>query len=333
MTKDEKPIGIIEALSTAYAVITERFWLLLIPFGLDLVLWAGPYISARPVFQRAADAVALPPELASQQPELATQADTIRDLLASTGQGFNVLSLLVARLIGVPGLLADFPELITRDGPTLTLQSPTALIVTSITVGIAGLFIACIWFGLLARSAREVDPAQSLPPAAAGLLVRKAVKNVLRICGLIIGFLLIAAAVTMPMSVILTFASLVSPQVGGALSGILSLVLLWAILWLGIHLYFVVEAIILQDVGPWPAVRNSFRVVRGNFWSVLLLIVLVFVIGRGFGFIWTEIARNPVGLVLAVAGNTYIGTGLAMAVLLYYNDRYHFMIQAEQETT
>lgn len=327
--RDDKPIGIIEALSTAYAIVTERFWLLFIPFCLDLLLWLGPQISARPIFRQVAGVLTLPEELATQQADLAQQAELMREMLTTTGQQFNVLSLLVARIIGVPGLLADFPELAAGRGPTLTLQSPLVFLGTSVLIGLVGMFIACIWFGLMVKTVQT--PMSTWGGEALASIVRQAGQNALRLVALALLALAVLFAVTVPLSIVLTVVSFISPQIGIAVSGLFWIGALWAALWISIHLYFVVEAVVLQDVGPWSAVRNSFRVVRKNFWSALLLIALIFIISQGFGFIWTTVAQNTPGVLLAAAGNAYIGTGLAMGVLLYYQDRYRYLAQMEKQ--
>lgn len=326
--RDDQPIGIIDALSTAYAIVTERFWLLFIPFCLDVLLWLGPQISARPIFRKIAGALTLPEELATQQADLAQQAELIRETLTTTGQQFNVLSLLVARIIGVPGLLVDFPEL-AAGGPTLTLQSPLVFLGTSVVVGLVGVFIACIWFGLLVRTVQA--PMSTLHVDTLGSIVRQAGQNALRLVALAVLAFVVVFAVTVPISIMLTIVSFISPQIGVVISGLFWIGMLWAALWISIHLYFVVEAVVLQDVGPWSAVRNSFRVVRKNFWSALGLIVLIFIISQGFGVIWTTVAQNTPGVLLAAAGNAYIGTGLTVGVLLYYQDRYRYLAQAEKQ--
>lgn len=326
--RDDQPIGIIEALSSAYAIVTERFWLLVIPFCLDVLLWLGPQVSARPIFRQIAGVLTLPEELATQQADLAQQAELIRETLTTTGQQFNVLSLLVARIIGVPGLLADFPELATG-GPTLTLQNPLVFIGTSVAVGLVGVFIACIWFGLLVRTIQA--PMSTLNGDTLASIVRQAGQNALRLVALAVLVCVVVFAVTVPISIVLTIVSFISPQIGVAISGLFWIGALWAALWISIHLYFVVEAVVLQDVGPWSAVQNSFQVVRKNFWSALALIVLIFIISQGFGFIWTTVAQNTPGVLLAAAGNAYIGTGLAVGVLLYYQDRYRHLAHMEQQ--
>src|SRR6185437_14861871 len=48
---------------------------------------------------------------------------------------------------------------------------------------------------------------------------------------------------------------------------------------------------------------------------------LVYVISLGMQIIWTALAQNPYGTVIAIAANAYIASGLAAASMLFYKNR------------
>src|SRR5512140_372285 len=47
---ERKPLNAIEALSSGFELVLRRPWLLLLPIALDLFLWLGPQVHAKPVF-------------------------------------------------------------------------------------------------------------------------------------------------------------------------------------------------------------------------------------------------------------------------------------------
>jgi hypothetical protein len=88
------------------------------------------------------------------------------------------------------------------------------------------------------------------------------------------------------------------------------------------YLYFVSAALILDNLPVHRAIMQSFVVVRNNFWATLGFILLNFVIMLGYSFIMASLAEiEPVGTVAAICLYAYIGSGLAMALLVFYRTR------------
>ncbi|HLZ07816.1 MAG TPA: hypothetical protein VKT80_04460, partial [Chloroflexota bacterium] len=88
-----------------------------------------------------------------------------------------------------------------------------------------------------------------------------------------------------------------------------------------IYLYFWIDAIVVSDAGPLRAAVNSGRVVANNFWSSVFFIGLVLVITQGTMLIWKTVDLEPIGMVVAIAANAYIATGLTAASMLFYQTR------------
>ncbi|HEX5417844.1 MAG TPA: hypothetical protein VFZ25_19475, partial [Chloroflexota bacterium] len=115
--------------------------------------------------------------------------------------------------------------------------------------------------------------------------------------------------------------SLVAPPVGSFLWLLVTaLAQIAGVLFL-IYLFFLTDAIVVSEVGPIRAAVSSTRVVANNFWSSVGFIGLVYIITLGMQIIWSGLAQNPVGTVIAIAGNAYIASGLAAASMLFYKNR------------
>ncbi|MGH2535700.1 MAG: hypothetical protein ACRDJW_25890 [Thermomicrobiales bacterium] len=88
-----------------------------------------------------------------------------------------------------------------------------------------------------------------------------------------------------------------------------------------IFLYFMFDAIVVLEVGPLRAVYYSFNVVRRNFWPTVGFIMAALVITLGLPEIWARLVDSPAGLFLAVIAHAFFAGGLAMASMIFFNDR------------
>jgi hypothetical protein len=88
------------------------------------------------------------------------------------------------------------------------------------------------------------------------------------------------------------------------------------------YLYFVVAGIVMDNLGIWPAIVRSVYLVRTNFLATLGFIVLSTLIGLGIAVLLAQLAQSATWLhVVAIFVNAYIGTGLALAFLVFYRSR------------
>ena len=121
-----------------------------------------------------------------------------------------------------------------------------------------------------------------------------------------------------PVAFVLSIVMLISPPFGSVLAasaGGLVLVVFF-------YLYFVVAGIVMDNLGIWPAIVRSVYLVRTNFWATLGFIVLSTLIGLGIALLLAQLAQSATWLhVVAIFVNAYIGTGLALAFLVFYRSR------------
>lgn len=305
--------GVIETLSSGFDQVNRIPWILSIPIFLDLILWLAPRLSAAPVFHRWATTLSdLYGSVATTGLDDST-VKVIQDRIAefdTTSSTFNLLFLM-------PNNLAQFP---TIDPSSITgtfsleLNSGAALLAVAFGFLLLGTLIGCIFRGLLAQQVRDkkVNPAILAPKIGFYLIS-------------IVGFVLLAivavVAIMIPIGILIGVASLLSPSVGvvllsamGAAANVLGI--------LGaIYLYFLIDAIVVSGVGPIRASVNSGRVVANNFWSAIFFMGLVVVISQGTSLIWDQVDQIPIGTVLAIVANAYVGTGLTAASMLFYQSR------------
>jgi len=293
-------LNIIDTLSEGFRTVTRRVWIIIVPVALDLFLWLGPKLSVAPVIRDALatlqDAMRMMAP-AGTDPGMAEALQAMAEELQATIGQTNLLALLAWSRLGMPsiaGLRPVNPEVdriieITSYGEMFGLQ---------VLILLVGLFLACVFLAILGQEVR-----------GEGVKLDRLVQSVPR-------FWLHLLVILLPLGMGLVFAVSVS-LVLGPLAFII-----WAlVLWVLLYISFVPQAVAMAEEGPLRALWFSFLIVRTNFWSALGLILLTNLIGTGLSLVWRNVMAAPSGMLLAILGNAYIGSGLTAAAFIFYRDR------------
>ena len=306
-------MGVIDSLSAGYRFLGRRLDLLLVPILLDLLFWLGPRLSIAPMFKQAAafytqasDLEGIPPDVVRMSQEMATN-------LTQLGEQSNLLGVLAnSSLLHVPSLLAGSPPISDR---VIMIESPPAALLLLVAFSLLGILFGVIYMNMLARTLPIGDgPKVANAGEFFGLVLRHWVLVLLYVVLVVVA--LVVGSI--PITLLVTLLSLLSPVFGS-----LVLMMFFGTLFvLLFYLYFVTAALIMDNLSVWRAVVQSFVVIRNNFWATLGFVVLTSVIGLGFAFIMASVAdMTPVGTVAAILIYAYIGSGLAMALLVFYRTR------------
>ncbi|RME61364.1 MAG: hypothetical protein D6790_07935 [Caldilineae bacterium] len=308
-------MGVIDSLSAGYRLITRHIELLLVPLLLDIFLWFAPRLSIAPLLRQFAEMYNgllagsgnLPPDMS----QLSQQMD---DMLALLGETSNLFQLLVnGALYHVPSLLATLPALQGGQG-TVEIGSLGAAVTAFLALGLAGLLVGVVYMNLLARALPLGEGEKGRNSSFVSLVLRHWMRSILFLVGLV-GLLL---AIYIPATVGVSLLMLINTALGifamFLLSGLIVLVLF--------NLYFVTAGIVLDDLAVRPAVVRSVILVRYNFFPTLGLILITTLIATGMALLLQRVAAfGSAGVLIAAALNAFIGTGLAMAILVFYRTR------------
>lgn len=314
--------GVIDTLSAGYQAVNRRPGLIAIPLLLDLFLWLGPRLSIAPLIrhaltlydllmQQALAGATISPEQVSQLQAASAQ---VRQMAEQSATGFNLFSLLASGRLGVPSLLASVsPKAGFWSPPVATMDNGLVFLGLALVLLLAGLLVGALYLGAIVQGVRD----DRFAPALLLRQVGRCWVRVVAYLALIVGLIFLLGA---PFAFVLGLATLFSPLLGSFLLG-----LAWVIgIWAAIYLFFALAAIFVSEVGPLQAIWHSFNIVRFNLWSTLGLIIVISVIGLGMPLLWEMFVGNPWGVLAGIAGNAYIGTGLAAASLIFYRDRYAY---------
>lgn len=303
VAKPEKP-ALIDTISAGYAILNRKLWVLIIPVALNLYFWLGAKLSFAPFLSLLRDKLSLlvsslvPDPLYQEQLVVSIQNADMRQPLAR----MNLVPVLPSWLLQDHAPFSGEPWYIRGAGAAAI----SLVVINLLALLFSSTFLLVLADGLNRQRCRPlVRVGQTLVAA-------------LRIGGywlLLIGCLFVFAApaffLVLPMD----------NELGQSLTVLL--VLLTFVTWFWLYLYtgFALEAIALNKVGLLKALRQSVQIVEYNFFSAVGLLLLSFLILHGMRLVWEALAQNLAGLLLAMAGSAYIGSGLVAARLVFYRDR------------
>ncbi|MBW7881287.1 MAG: hypothetical protein H3C34_01390 [Caldilineaceae bacterium] len=306
-------MGVIECLSAGYRFLGRRAELLVIPIAIDLLLWFAPQFSVAPLTAQMAIWYEGMGAVAGSSPDMVQMSRQMADSLRELGQGFNLLSALVSSgLMHVPSLMATGVG--SASARVLEVSSVSEAVVLWLVFSILGLLIGVIYLGLLARSL-PIGRQANIP---AGLFAGNVLRQWIRVLAFVLLVALALTAVYLPISFGIGLFMLVSPGLGSAMavaSGALILIVFF-------YMYFTTSGIVMDNLPVTAAMMRSVRLVRENFWSTLGFFAVSTLISLGITLVLVQLAVFALwARLFAIVLNAYVGTGLAMALLVFYRTR------------
>ena len=317
-------MGIIDSISTGYRFVSQRPGLLLLPLLLDALLWVLPRWSVNSLLERLANfytELAEDPQM--MEGGLFALSEPMSEFLVAVGQTSNLAQFLVnGSLYRVPSLLAALPG-IKGGHPSIEIDSIGSAGLLSVLFGLAGLLIGATYMNLLAQN---LPIGEGQKENSMNGLAGRIVRHWLRTIGFLVFATLGLMMIYIPGMLGIAVLALISPMLGSGalfLFGGLIMVLL-------LYLYFVTTALVLDNLAIGHAVRRSIHLVRYNFWLTLGFVLMTTLISNGMGLLFRQITQlHTLGVAFATLGNTFIGTGLAMSLLVFYRTRILAMQQKE----
>jgi hypothetical protein len=302
-------LGIIETISAGFSLLIKRVWLALIPIALDLFLWLGPKLSIAPVIAKTLVTMRAAAESfgsTTTDPNVTEMMNAMFELLQQGVGTTNFMALLAWGRLGVPSV-AGLKPIEPGIGTIIELSGYGQMLLVQLVIMALGLLVACVFLGLLAQAVRGEN---------------------LDLAGLVNDvptYWLHMAAVLAPFGLFLIFAISLS-----LFFGPLSIFVLVGVIWLMIYMSFFPHAVTLMHQKPLHALSSTFRLVRSNFWSTIGLLVLVNLLSTGLGLIWARlVARSAITMLVAILANAYVGTGLTLALFIFFRDRMALLQQAQ----
>lgn len=295
--------GVIETISAGFAVLNRRLLVLLIPVALDVYFWLGAQVSFAPFFRLVRGELSRFAALLNDDPR--AQEQLVVQMQNADMRSVLALADFIPSL--VPQLLESGRIVSER---VIAVNSPPGMIGWFAAINLVALLVSSVFLTLLAAGVRQehyslLQYARRSLTAAAGIG----------------GYLLALLGVGVLVGVPLALGVLALAQVVPVLAMLLLFSGFILAFWLYIYTGFAVEAVVISRVGPLRAIRMSIWVVRHALLSTVALVVLIGVVMGGMSVVLSMLVVNVWGLLLAILGNAYIGSGLAAARMIFFRER------------
>lgn len=303
------PPRLIDTLALGFNLAVSAPFAIAIAAVLDFAYWLGPRLTLGNTWLSVvSDQITnMPVDQASAQPLL----DSI-GLLARA----NLLTLLSAAAslgglwpMGLASLFGSAPS-IEGLGDIQEVPSVGMALLLVIALLVLGTFLGALYLVFVAaRVRRETLRPERIAAWAIGSWGRILLLNVIILVGLMI--------LSVPFSLLLVVANMISPALGPALVAFAIVVffLAWAYGW------FIVPAIVLDEINPARAYWRSWQIVRRHFWPAGGLILLCFLLSLGFGELWRWISEEAWAVPIAILGQAFLSTALTASMMVFYDTR------------
>jgi hypothetical protein len=282
-------------------IVLARPLLVLIPFLLDLQYLLGWRVTLQPVMDRlAADAHA------SDR----SGSEGVGDFLEHLGSldiAGMVATLVPSFLGGIDrdGLYAP----VSHDAVAIDNAAFAAGVVVAMIVIAAGVYA---FFGLwladtgIARNRSWEDRFRRVPITGV---------RIVGLAALVLGLLLL---LTLPIGLVWAATSIAGAQMQGLFLPLIAFIVITVI----VLFYFAPEALFVAETGPADSMRLSAKVVRRHIWPTLAFALATLIVSAGLSEIWERMAANPPGMLIAMLASGFMGSSLAIASMLFFNERW-----------
>lgn len=311
--KTEQKVGVWATLAAGFELAAGHWWLLLLPFLLDLFYWIGPRLSLGPILSELV--AVMQGGMSGQAPtETATMLESMSEQILALAPQTNLVTALSVPFLGVPGLMAGLvgPAATPLAPTVLDLESPLLVAALFLLLSAAGLILSALYYGLIARALRD-DPHSS----AGMFFSRRLPVYAIRLFVLAGALLLAAVALYIPLLFVATIFALFSPGLGSLLLTF-GMILIF---WLFFYLSFSMQGIILAERSVFWALLASVRLVRRYLMPALTLFLLTFGLRTVLTWIWLGVDQGNWLTLVSIAGHAFVSTGLVAATFIFYRDR------------
>ncbi len=315
------PPRLIQTMVAGFDAITNHVWLILFPFGLDLLIWFAPRLRITSLMRAFLSEVAALPM--DETPELAAMLETGQQAWMQFAEQVNLMSALRSYPVGIPGLLPAAPPVETPLGTPKILELPTtesAVLVFGLLT-FAGFLGGTLYFLAVSQAALQ-DEIRWCQVFAAW--PRASVQVIL----LALVWLGIFIAVTLPSSCVISLAA-----VGGVSPGMcVSMLYGGALLWIAFQLMFSAHGIFVEQLNVLSSLRAGMRVVNLTLPGAALFVVAALVLSQGLDLLWRIPPADSWLTLLGLAGHAFVATGLVASSFIYYHDTRQWIAQLTEQS-
>jgi hypothetical protein len=303
------PPGVFGSLKAGFNVVSNRVVLIILPLGLDLLLWLGPRLSVDGLLSPYFKLIFTQARLGIAEADL-DRFTQYQSLMLEWLRNFNLLSLL--------SKLQLFPVGIsTLSAQTLPVQNPlgipSVVIISSIWImlGLAFVLVPIGWIGggvYFRQVAGSILGEEEAGISVLHAIVQTFLLSLIWLVGLMVLFI--------PLTLVLGLFALISPS----LANIAILVLMFLSIWLIVPIFFTPHGIFVRRQNAFVSIYSSLRMIRFSLPTSGFFVLSAFLLSRGLDMLWSVPSNDSWLTLVGFAGHAFITTVLLAASFIYYRD-------------
>jgi hypothetical protein len=310
-------------LMAGFDSITSNISLILFPLALDIVLWLGPRLKVKYLFEVLVARMASLPGMDSAEAGEVMRAN--QEVFRLLGERLNMLISLRTYPVGIPSLMATrMPIEAPGDFFPSGWEIPDfgTLLGWWILISIAGYILGALFFFAVADASvsdrvRWSHILRSWPWASMQTVL-------LAVC-----WALIIIAISIPASCMIVFINLTSP----AFARIVILLYGGFLIWLLFPLFFSPHGIFINQNNVLVSLKQGVFITRMTLPTTGLFFLSILVINQGLDVLWQVPKENSWLTLVGLAGHAFITTGLLASSFVYYRDADRWMKSLRSQLT
>ncbi len=300
------PPRLISSIAAGFNTAANHIYLILFPIALDLLLWLGPHVRVKALFEPLmAQFPALLTDISAADATNITQ--TWQEFANLFFEHFNMLSFLRAYPIGITSLFSGTGPIATPLGsaPVYEIRSSLGFLAMWLVLTVIGIILGGLFFSEIARCSNEEIDRFSL---------RRVAWQLIQIFLLAVALVVILMIFSIPTMMILMVLAMFSPGLAQISLFFLSLLLLWLL----VPLVFSPHGVFVRKQNVFISMRTSMQLVRYFLPGTGLFLLMALLIGSGLDILWRVPAETSWMTLIGVFGHAFVTTGLLSASFIYY---------------
>ena len=302
----QKP-KIIQAFVNGFNTTANHIYLLLFPILIDLFLWFGPHFGLKTVITNSlrsfTDLYSFPDP--ASQSFLENFNVTVRQF----AERFNLSSLIRTIPVGIPSLIARLFPISNPIGLPIRFELDSLG-----SIGLVGIIF--LLFGLVLGSLFFQQTARSVLTDLKKGTFKDFYRSVLQVLLFPVIALLFILILSIPLSLIISLLSLLSPMLGQV--GLLFFMVI--LTWIIIPLFFTPHSVFLYKQSLIPSMLTSISIVRYSLPGSALFLMAVVILSEGMNILWQSPPEDSWMLLVGIVGHAFISTATLNATYHYFLD-------------
>lgn len=299
------PPGVIKSLKTGFDAVANNITAILLPVGLDLLLWLGPRLRLEQLLQPLINEIgAFPTGNAFSTADI----QRAQGIWTQFSHQFNLLGILRTFPIGISSLMSGRLPIQTPLGePNIiqvsSLSNLLGWVGLLILTGLIGGSFYFNWISIIISNKEHGETIKTLQAIFQTVLLS-------------VTWLVILCIVGFPIIILFSLLFIISPLLAQAAIFILMLVAMCLV----VPVFFSPHGIFTKQQDAFRSIYSSIQLTRFTLPTSSLFVLSIFIISQGFNLLWSVPNEASWTTLIGIAGHAFITSALLAASFIYYRD-------------